>query len=397
MSGLCIALAVLCVVLAASLGSTVSQIRKERKRFNSLNRQYHAFYQRFKNIIDIEEAHAHLSKLFNLERARAKSIMLDLKRKHDQMFKAHEHNKKELNKETERIVHTIDALQEELNQLTETAQLHELGFYKPRYIFDTSERYRRKLDEIREAQKELLKDQKAAICYTEPHILNSDQEGKTVVHDMLKLILRAFNGECDAAVAKVNDHNIDVMEQRVNKAFEAINRIARLRHVEITHEYLRLKLNELYLTHEFHNKLQEEQEEQRKLREQMHEAADAQKELEEAAVLAAEEEERLTGLLAEVHRVAEEATDEELAPLLEEIERIQIRLAEAQHNRERAASQLDHITAGHVYILSNIGSFGEDVYKIGMTRRLNPIAHVQQLGNQAVPFQFDVHALGVFR
>ena len=394
MSGLCIALAVLCVVLAATLGSTVSQIRKERKRFNSLNRQYHTFYQRFKNIIDIEEAHAHLSKLFNMERARAKSTMLDLKRKHDQMFKAHENNKKQLNEETERIVHTINSLQEELDQLTENVHLQEVGYYKARYTFENSEKYKRKLDEIKSTQKTLLNEGKAVNCYTELTTSgNGNKEGKKFVHDSVKLVLRAFNGECDAAIAKVDAHNIDVMERRVNKAFEAINMIARFRHIEITHEYLRLKLNELYLTYEFHNKQKEEKEEQRKIREQMQEAGSIQRELERAASEAIKEEERLTAILAETHKLAEDAPDTELAPLLEEIDRIQTRLTELQENKQRAASQLEQFTAGHVYILSNIGSFGENMYKIGMTRTLNPLAYIKQLGDEAVPYQFDVHAL----
>ena len=393
MSGICIALAVLCVVLAASLGSTVSQIRKERKRFNSLNRQYHAFYQRFKNIIDVEEAHAHLSKLFNMERARAKSTMLDLKRKHDQMFKAHENNKKQLSEETERIVHTINSLQEELDQLTINVHLQELGFYKPRYIFDTSDGYKRKLDEIRNTQKALLSNQKAAIGYTETNFMGNSKEGKKITHDTLKLVLRAFNAECDAAVAQVNTQNIGVMEKRINKAFEAINMIARFRHVEVTHEYLRLKLNELYLTHEFHNKQEEEKEEQRKLKEKMNEEANTRRELERAAFNAEEEEERLTTLLAEAHKVAENATDDELALLLEEIERLEARLGQAQRSKKQATSQLQHFTAGHVYVLSNIGSFGENIFKIGMTRRLNPLAYIKQFSGDAVPFDFDVHAL----
>ncbi|MBX2822246.1 MAG: DUF4041 domain-containing protein [Rhodothermaceae bacterium] len=393
MSGLCIALAVLCVVLAASLGSTASQIRKDRKRFNSLNRQYHAIYQRFKNIIDVEEAHAHLSKLFNMERARAKATMLDLKHNHDQMLKTHEQNKKKLKEETNRIVHAINSLQEELDQLTEKRLLQEFSFYKPRYDFENAEGYRRKLDEIRNAQQSLLIKHRAAVCYSEMTGVVNSKEGKKLAKDTMKLVLRAFNAECDAAVSRVSAKNVDIMEKRINKAFESINLLARFKHIEISHEYLRLKLNELYLTHEFHSKLEEEKEEQRKIREHMLETENIQKELKEAATAAAVEEEKLTSLLEEAHRVAEDASDEELAPLLEEIERIQVRLNEAQINAKRTASHLQQVTAGYVYILSNLGSFGEHIYKIGMTRRLDPMAYIKQLGDNAAPFQFDIHAL----
>lgn len=393
MSGICIALAVLCVVLAASLGSTVSQIRKERKRFNSLNQQYHAFYQRFKNIIDIEEAHAHLSKLFNMERARAKSTMLDLKHKHDQMLKAHEVNKAKLHDETERIVHTIESLQKELDELTEHRHLQVFGFYKTRYEFDAADGYKRKLDEIRKMQQSLLIDHKAAICHTESPLLGSNKDGKKMVTDTMKLVLRAFNGECDAAVARVDARNVITMERRINKAFEDLNMLARFKHIEITHEYLRLKLNELYLTHEFHLKLEDEKEEQRKLREQIREEESIKRELSRAALEAENEENRLTERLAQAHKLSEDASDEELASMLNEIENLQQKLDTAQQRKKQAEARLGKLTAGHVFILSNIGAFGENMYKVGMTRSPNPDEYIKQLGDEAVPFHFDVHAL----
>ena len=390
MSGLCIALAILCVILAASLASSVSQLRKERLRFNSLNRQYHTIYQRFKNIIDVEEAHAHLSKLFNVERARAKGTMLDLKQKHDQMLKAHEHNKKQLQDETERIVHAMDALQAELDDLTEIAQRHDIGFYKPRYIFDTSEAYKRKLDEIRDHQALLIKEHKAVLSHTETSSAPYQLDIKT---SLTKLVLRAFNGACDAAVASVDARNIVVMERRINKTFETINLLSRVQHIEITHEYLRLKLNELYLTYEFHTKREEEKEEQRKIREQINEEDNIQRELERAISHAERESKRLEAALAEAHTAMEEATEKELNAMYDEVERLQTQLHQAQVEKKQTEFRLNQFTSGHVYILSNIGSFGESVFKIGMTRRLNPIEYIKHLGDTSVPFHFDIHAL----
>ena len=66
---------------------------------------------------------------------------------------------------------------------------------------------------------------------------------------------------------------------------------------------------------------------------------------------------------------------------------------EAQEKKERALSMAQQTKRGHVYVISNIGSFGENVYKIGMTRRLEPTDRVKELGDASVPFQFDIHAM----
>lgn len=76
-----------------------------------------------------------------------------------------------------------------------------------------------------------------------------------------------------------------------------------------------------------------------------------------------------------------------------QVEELQRRLAEAKTNKERAIAQAQMTRSGHVYIISNVGSFGEHVYKIGMTRRLDPMDRVRELGDASVPFSFDVHAI----
>ena len=72
---------------------------------------------------------------------------------------------------------------------------------------------------------------------------------------------------------------------------------------------------------------------------------------------------------------------------------LEARLKDAESNKDRALSMAQQTRRGHVYVISNIGSFGEDVYKIGMTRRLDPLDRVRELGDASVPFPFDVHAI----
>lgn len=206
-------------------------------------------------------------------------------------------------------------------------------------------------------------------------------------------MLRAFNGECDASIAKVKYNNIHVMEARINKAFEAINNLVGVQRCELTPGYLKLKLQELYLVHEYQEKIQEEKEEQCRIREQMREEEIAIREMERAQSEAEREERRYADALRKAQEEAEQTVGAKQQKLLGQIEELQRKLDEAHTNKERAIARAQMTRSGHVYVISNIGSFGEDVYKIGMTRRLDPMDRVRELGDASVPFQFDVHAI----
>ena len=206
-------------------------------------------------------------------------------------------------------------------------------------------------------------------------------------------MFRAFNGECDAAVARVKYNNVEVMERRMTKAFERVNKLSVTTGCAIEPVYLRLKLAELHLTHEFHEKRQAEREEQRQIREQMREEMKAKKEAERAQREAEKDEARYEKALAKARAEAADAAGAKQDKLRSEIEELERRLAEAHANKERAVSRAQMTRAGHVYVISNVGSFGDDVYKIGMTRRLDPMDRVRELGDASVPFRFDVHAV----
>jgi hypothetical protein len=288
---------------------------------------------------------------------------------------------------------SIDRLRAEFSALDEEANLQSFGFYKPRYNFVSSERYQSKLEEIRSRQKMMIQARTAAVCHAEWTVDGSRAEGRKQTNRTLKLILRAFNGECDAAIAKVKYNNIHVMEARIRKAYEAINGLVEVQRAEIVWDYLSLKLDELYLVHEYQEKLQEEKEEQRRIREQMREEEIALRELERAKLDAEKEEQRFAEALRKATEQAERAVGEKQQKLLWQVEELKRRLEEAHTNKERAIARAQMTRSGHVYVISNIGSFGEDVYKIGMTRRLDPMDRVKELGDASVPFPFDVHAI----
>jgi hypothetical protein len=213
-----------------------------------------------------------------------------------------------------------------------------------------------------------------------------------MTNNFLKLVLRAFNGECDAAVMKVKYNNIQTMENRINKCYEDLNKLSQTTNCEITSQFLDLKLRELWLTHEYQEMKFEEQEEQRIIRERMREEEKALREFEKAKQDAEKEERRYQEALEKARRELESATGKTQEKLQDQIEDLQKKLSEAEANK-RAISQAQQTKSGHVYIISNIGSFGENVYKIGMTRRLEPMDRVKELGDASVPFPFDVHAM----
>ena len=150
-----------------------------------------------------------------------------------------------------------------------------------------------------------------------------------------------------------------------------------------------MKLRELWLTHEHKEKQQQEREEQAEIRRRIQEEAKLEKEIASAA----KEEENYESMLKKAQAAAEQAAGAKLARLQDRIVSLTEKLKEAHEKNERAKSMAQQTKAGHVYVLSNLGAFGENVYKIGMTRRLDPLDRVRELGDASVPFRFDIHAM----
>jgi hypothetical protein len=300
---------------------------------------------------------------------------------------------KQAQAEEQELSAKISLLRAKLQGLEEQEIVEAFGFYESKYDFQEAEEYKQRLDKIRAQQKQMIKDKQAAVCHTEWSVGGSAKEGKKMIDNFLKLVLRAFNGECDASVVKVKYNNVQTMENRIRKTYEDLNKLSQTTHCEITSRYLDLKLQELWLTHEYQERKYQEQEEQRIIREQMREEEKALRELEKARQDAEKEERRYQEALEKARRDVESATGKAQEKLFSQIEELQKRLAEAEVNKKRAISQAQLTKSGHVYIISNIGSFGEDVYKIGMTRRLEPMDRVKELGDASVPFPFDVHAM----
>jgi hypothetical protein len=400
LTALLLVLAIVAVVLFFRLRAAAGErdaIRIERDTLQAqrdgLRIERDRLVERFKNVIDADAEKARvLSALasertavqaqLSQERAASAQAVADLQR-HLQTGSA----------ELSSLQVRIQALRKEFDELDEEANLQSFGFYQPHYDFADSHRYQQELERIRDEQKLMLKEKAAAVCAIEWTVNGSKVEGRKSINQTLKLMLRAFNGECDAAIAKVKYNNINVMESRIKKAHEVINSLAEVQKCTIAVRYLNLKLQELYLAHEYQEKVQAEKEEQRRIREQMRDEEIAQREFEKARLDAEREEQRYQQALTKAREEAERSVGVKQEKLLAQVEELQRRLEEAHANKERAISRAQMTRSGHVYVISNIGSFGEQVYKIGMTRRLDPLDRIKELGDASVPFQFDVHAV----
>jgi hypothetical protein len=384
---------ILLVTLVVVLVPVLLYLNNLRARYKSLVEEHSRLTNRFQGVLDVEAEKRRITGQLERERAQLQSEIDQITAQHNQnvslRLEEQQRNESELNT----LQSNIDRLRAELAQLDEAANLQSFGFYRPHYDLASSERYQAALEAIRLTQKNMIKDGGAAGCPVEWAVNGSKTEGRKQINQTLKLLLRAFNGECDTAVAKVKYNNVHVMEARINKAWEAINKLASVQQCHITSEFLSLKIQELHLAHEYQEKLQAEKEEQRRIREQMREEEIAQRELEKARLDAEREEARYVEALSKARQEVEHEVGLKQQKLQTQIEALQARLLEAQANKERAIARAQMTRSGHVYVISNLGSFGEDVFKIGMTRRLDPLERVRELGDASVPFQFDVHAI----
>lgn len=281
----------------------------------------------------------------------------------------------------------------EVQKLTNEIRIIDYGVYKPIFNFDDTETYQKELEYIIGLQKEMVKDNIAATCSTVWSVDGSKVKGRAMTNRNIQLILRAFNGECNAIMAKVKWDNYELFLERLKRIYKKINSLGQSNLIEISEEYFNLKVKELQLVCEYDLKKKAEKEEERALREERKEEEKALRDIEKERRRAELEEIYYQKALKKVEIEIEYATGARLENLTEKISYLQEQLREAQENKERALSMAQQTRRGYVYVISNIGSFGENVYKIGMTRRLDPNDRIRELSNASVPFKYDIHAM----
>ena len=352
---------------------------------NSLEKELSDLTHRYKDVIDLEK------ECKNVQEKHTEKIQSLTKRE-----KEIESNIETLRRNYAGKKDTYDQLKKAIEIYSDDLDMIEYGFYESQFPFDASTRYKDAIKANKEKQKAMVKDKTsrgAIFCTTEWTVGNSKSEGRKMTNRGIKLTSRAFNNECDAAIANCRWNNVHKMAEKIKIASEKINKLNEVNQIYISTKYLKLKIEELYLTYEYHDKKQKEKEEQQELRAQMREEAKRETELKKLKKEAEKEAATYEKALEKARKEAQEATGEQLGTLQDKIQTLISQLDEANRKNERALSLAQQTKQGHVYVISNMGSFGDDVYKIGMTRRLDPLDRVKELGDASVPFLFDIHAM----
>lgn len=311
----------------------------------------------------------------------------------DGKIMATEAEKEKIQADIEQAQIMLQNLNVELVITEEELLLQSFGLYKPVYEFTNSEQYKAKLDDIRHLQKELIKKGLAASGNMGWSVNGNAAQGKRMVKDMQKLLIRAFNSECETTISKVKYNNFDASVKRIIKARDTISKLGKIMGVAITQQYFQLKIDELHLAFEYQQTKQREKEEQKELRERMREEAKLQKEIEEARKKVEKEQNHFLNALASITEQLDIATDNDRDELLKKKAELESSLKEISEQLKDIDYREANQKAGYVYVVSNIGSFGENVYKIGVTRRLDPYERVSELGDASVPFNFDCHTM----
>lgn len=293
----------------------------------------------------------------------------------------------------------IAQLQDQIISYNDQISLEGYGLYTPHYDFENSIKYKEKLDSIRQEEKAAIRNGNAGIIVNGMLLDGSESKGHRMQLKNIKQLIRTFNIECEAAINKATYTNMPRIEKRIKRSFEQLNKLNTSNNVKLNSKYLDLKLAELHLAFEYAAKKEEEKEKLREEREKEREEKKAQAEIarqkkavEKERAKQAKHFEQAQALLKEKMESVNKG-DEKYKSLQEEVEKLKSQLNELDKKSASLDYRENHATAGYVYIISNIGSFGKNIYKIGVTRRLEPLDRIRELSSASVPFKFDVHAL----
>lgn len=278
----------------------------------------------------------------------------------------------------------LNRLRQEVVVTKETALLQEAGIYEYRHPLDDAVAYQAELARLKDQIKAMTRREGGAVRGTTNWTVNgSPAQGRKMVRDFSRLMLRAYNAEADNLVRGLKPYKLVSAVDRLTKVAVTIARLGSTMDIAITDSFHRLRVRELELTADHAEKLAEEKEREREEKARLREERQAQAELQRERAKLEKERAHYKNALAALLAKGDKAG---AVGLQERLEQIDVSIEQVDY---RAAN----VRAGYVYVISNIGAFGDGVVKVGMTRRLDPLDRVRELGDASVPFRFDVHAL----
>lgn len=250
----------------------------------------------------------------------------------------------------------------------------------------TSEECKNKLSLLKAEEKDLLT--------SDDYIIISSSGSKQEINNNIKQIIRCLNAECDNIILNISTKNIDTMRNKISKCFESLNKIFQVDGLQLSNRVLEYKLEELNLLYTYELKKDQEREQQRAIKEQMVEEEKVRREIEKQKAKIEKDQAQFTNEITKLMTYMQKTqNDIEKQLYIDKIKELENKLQSLEKDKELVLEREANARAGFVYIISNIGSFGEDIYKIGMTRRLEPMDRIKELSSASVPFEFDVHAM----
>lgn len=288
---------------------------------------------------------------------------------------------------------TIKEKQQQIVTFDDAILVQDFGLYEPRFDFANSTQFKDRLKECRNEQKIWIKRINRASAAPVWTVNGSAAKGRKMVKEITRLLMRAYNGECDEIVRKVKVTNVDRSIKQVYKTGMAINKLGGTLEISIPLSYMQLKEDEVRLAFEFAQQKEKEKEALREARALKREEQKLAQEIAAERRRLEKERKQYLAAYSEIVNRLKTAHDDERAALEERASELKSKLDDVNAAVANVDYREANKRAGFVYIISNIGSFGEGVYKIGMTRRLNPMERIRELSGASVPFNFDVHAM----
>jgi uncharacterized small protein (DUF1192 family) len=290
----------------------------------------------------------------------------------------------QLTGERDRVAVELEQLQAAVVRTAEESVLQEVGVYEYRHPLSDAVAYQAELSRLRDSIKTMTRKDGGAVSATKNWTVDgSSTKGRAMVRDFSKLMLRAYNAEADNLVRGMKPYKLESAIDRLTKVATTIAKLGRTMDIRISVPYHELRVKELELTADYLEQQAQRKEREREERERLREEKRVQQEMERERERLEKERQHHANALDALLAKGDEAAAERLREQLEEIDK---RIEDVDY---RAAN----VRAGYVYVISNLGSFGDRIIKVGMTRRLDPLDRVRELGDASVPFKFDIHAL----
>ena len=371
---------------AVSEIDSLKEIEKAYNGIQSMNKKINDLEAEFSTKKEYLESDysSKLEKLELLYANRLQKLDEDYKEKHSEYTEKLKSEFSSLTAEHRNLSDEIGKLKIELDQIHNEITIANYDFSD--YDGISSEECKNKLAILKQKSKDLIKNDNALYI--------TSYASKKEINDNKKQIIRCFNAECDNILVNLSVKNIDTSRKKVTGSFEYLNKIFKVDGIQMNHEMLELKLEELNLVYTYELKREQEKEQQKAIKAQMLEEEKLRREIEIEKKKIEKDQSQFSAEVKRLIKYMQNAkNDAEKELYIDKIKELEIKLKELEAEKEHVLNREAKAKAGYVYIISNIGSFGENIYKIGMTRRLEPMDRIKELSSASVPFEFDVHAM----